>query len=756
MPKLKSPSKTYPKMFPAGYSGSQVLRSALKDGPEQRLYTSGDSGLGGHKNLGTYINGFAVYHGQGSLYSSISGHNPANLSAAVSAVRCQSLSPKKYFVGYEDGRPKYIEGRQEFRCVDFLSGYIKSIKSTTRDLPAAIKTSFSSYENLNSYIIAGKEIFSGYKDLNSILTGGVSFAGSLSADINGVYCHTLTPKKYFVGYEAGIPKFIDGRPRYRCVDFLSGSIQQVYYRDLSGFLYAVPRENRDLSAYLKAILKQEDYNLRVSIKGWGFGQYDLSAYIKGVVYRDLGAFLRSLTHEDLTANLYIIPPKDLSAYLKVWPMESLPARLHGWQTSDLGAVIDWNMKRDLRSYIGTSFPVDLSARMKGWARGVISDLTASFTALLYEDLTAFVRSNYLRDLPAYLFVVEAENLTASLYGWQEYDLSADLLGVYGPHDLRAYINASGGKKDLPGYLKPRAGTRLPTDLPAQIFSSYINDLSAYLKSIEPVDLSAYINTVGSSDNLTASIFPKMVYMTALVSIGTMEHLDLSATINFICNRSGYKDLMSYIRCTYLDDLSASITGYKTPTYTADLAAKIGYADSMVYTEKLPISVSIGSGYLVEDKLPISLSIYKQQALLSAYINGTYMHNSLGASITPVWLQDYEFDNYKSREIVYDLDHYQRVNWYEIVEMYFKSMVTDYFYVGGEKTVYKTDRSERWMLELSSYVPENTALNIRRKLHRVREVYDLDDFNSLDEAIRAAIDYVTSYDYSDLSVSISGS
>lgn len=748
MPILRPP---YPGMFPAGYSGSQIIRSGVMEDPEQRLYSAGDTGLYGHKNLPSSINGFIFFSGVTNLGASIGMHQPQNLSASVIGSYCQTITPKRYIIGYEDGAPQFLETRQRCQCVSFISSYLKSFSQASRSMSAAIKVSFSETKDLETFIIAGKEIFSSYANLTSVISGYGTLLGSLLSSITGVQCQSLGPQQYVIGYEDGVLQFIDGRPKYRCVSFLSGSIRQVFFEDLSASIYVIPRENRNLGAYLNAVFKQEEYNLRGSIKAWQRDiSNDLSAYIKGLVYRDLGVFIRALTHEDLPANVYGVAPKDLSAFIKVWPMRSLPARVRGWQSSDLGATIDWNMKSDLGSYIGTSFPVDLHARLKGWCREATSDLSANVRSFAYKDLPASIRSTYLKDLPAYLFAIVPRDLPARIHGWQEYDLSAELVGVYGPYDLRASINATGGYRDLSAYVKSRIATEVPIDLSASISSYYAKDLSSYIGLIEPSDLSAHITSIGYSDDLPASIFPKMVYMTSLVSISTMEHLDLSSTINFICNKSGYKDFMSYIRCTYLDDLSASIVGYKVPPYSANLLSKVGYAESFIHTDKLPISVSVTSGYQVKDKIPISFSIYKQQAHLSAYINGTYRYNNLGATITPVWLKDYEFDNYKSREIVYDLNHYQTVNWYEIVEMYFKSMVTDYFYVDGEKEVYKTDRAEKWVLELSSYVPENTALNIRRKLHRVKDVYDLSKFNNLDEAVRAAIDYVTSYDYGDIS------
>jgi len=359
----------------------------------------------------------------------------------------------------------------------------------------------------------------------------------------------------------------------------------------------------------------------------------------------------------------------------------------------------------------------------------------------------------LEDLPGYLYCIQPVDLNGLIHGWQESDLGVSIFGRYGPNDLHGYIGVH-SPEDLPatiiadGWILPHYGNLRGVIYGGSVLDQQ-NDLAAYIGVHAPVDLPASITVAGGIGDLPAFIYPKMIYMTGIISVATMEHSDLSAVINFICRSSGYLNLPSYIRCTYLANLASTITGYKIPSYSANLGATIGYADSYVFKDKLPISISIGSGYQIEDQIPIHLQIFKQQAYLAGYIVGTYRYGDMPATLTPVWLEEYSFDNTKSREIVYDINHARQVNWYEVVEMYFKSMVPDYFYVGAERNVYKTDRLDRWVLDISSYIPEDVALNIRRKLHRVKNLYDLTKFSTLDEAIRFAIDYVTSYNYGDM-------
>ena len=510
------------------------------------------------------------------------------------------------------------------------------------------------------------------------------------------------------------------------------------------------KEIRNLPAVLNGILKQEEYNLRATIKAWYRGNYsDLSAELNIVFPKDLFGQIRALRYSNLSAQLNIVPGRDLSAFLKVWPQRDFPARIHGWEERDLTAQIDWNIAKDLPSYIGCHMWQNLTARLKGWVRAATKDLPAYINMIHYSDLPGYIRARPIKNLSAYIFSIAPSDITGSIHGWEERFLPAMINGVYSPYDLHGSI-VGYRPVDLPASITP-SGWTLPYNKNLQsIISCWkTTDITAYIKAIQPVDLSASITVIGGISNLSAFIYPKMIYMTTNISIETMEHKDLSAVINYICQSSGFKNLTSYIRCTYLSDLPVYITGKKYPAYSSDLGATLGYAASTVRIDRLPITVNIGSGYLVEDKLPISLKIYEQYGRLSANITGTPMYSNLGARIYCSWLQEYVFDNIKNREIVYDINHARQINWYEIVEMMFESIVDDYFYVDAEQKVYKTDRLLKWVLDIRSFVPEDVTLNIRRKLHRARQLYDLSRYNTIDEAIRDVIDYVTTYNYGDL-------
>jgi hypothetical protein len=184
------------------------------------------------------------------------------------------------------------------------------------------------------------------------------------------------------------------------------------------------------------------------------------------------------------------------------------------------------------------------------------------------------------------------------------------------------------------------------------------------------------------------------------------------------------------------------------------SARIGFTNQYLAVDTLPLNITISSGfYKVVDKLPLYFQNFNRYVGLDASITGILTASNLGASITADYLDPYSFNNPKYKEIVRKLTYNQIQESFEVVEFSFKSIVDDMFFFSGPQKVYKTDRLDRWILEARSFIPQDTKLNIKRKLHKIKNIYDLTDFNSIDEAMRFAIDYVTAYPVTNLSAYI---
>ena len=535
------------------------------------------------------------------------------------------------------------------------------------------------------------------------------------------------------------------------------------------------------------------FNFRVKLS------YESSGNLQAAIYaqpkKDLSAYINILMSDSLSASIGGELAPDLPAYLKVWPMKQLSSRIYGWDQLDLSAYIYSIQKVNLPAVIGVESPRDLGIILRAWAREVPKDLGAYIRGFAYEDLPVIIRATYLKDLPAYLYCIKPRDLTASIHGYGLIDLPAYLNGIYGPYDLRASINITNNYKDLSAYLDPNTGVREPYDLSAYVKGWGAGNLGAYIYNIACVNLNAYLNTQGYVGDLSASIYPKAIRLTSIISIITMEHLDLSAVVNPSCIWSEPKDLAAYLRCVYKSDLSATLLGKRYDTGTANLCGKVGYADTYSFIDKLPINISIATGsYRFVEKFPISFRFFADTRDIAASITGTYLYEDMPASISGVYLDPHHFANVKNKQKVYKLSASGIAEWFEMVELSFKSIVKSYYYIkitdpykvweeaGSqwvdsnlaqwvesdlgqwvdsntfswtllEDIIWKADRLDKWILDVSSYIPMNIKLGTKRKFHKLKYMYDLTRFSSIDEAVRHAIDFVTDYPEVDFPASI---
>jgi len=558
--------------------------------------------------------------------------------------------------------------------------------------------------------------------------------------------------------------FIDG---YRPIDL--GAYVNIFlsdYRDLSGFIGMHPPA--DISAFIRVIYPPHKNlsafigmhppadllaYLNIFLSDYG----DLPSSIYGWVEKDLPAYIRSMNYQGLPGIINPVPPSDLPAYLKAWPMAALPADIYGWDIKDLAARINAYEYKDLPVYIDMHPWVNLPVYpLRVWAREVPVDLPAFIRPFTYDDLSGILRATYLKHLSAYVHPVVPVNLGAALHGWDLINLSAFVDGVYSDYDLQAVINGVEYLRYLPAYIKAMLATRVPRDLSANVRGWFGRDITANISPIPSANLSAYLAAIGMVGNLSASIRPKVVRLTSIVSVSTMEHIDLSAIINPHCFYSEPRDLLAYIRCVHRRDLGATVLSKKYDTVAINLSASVGFASSYTFKDKLPITLNVSTdSYFYEDKFPIGLHIYDSEVNITAYIKATPRYRDLSAYIAAVGLEDYHFDVVKNKEKVYNLSYMGVFESFETVELSFKSIVEDYVYSDAGSAAWKKNRMDKWILGIQSFIPANTALGIKRKLHKFKSLYDLYRVESIDEAVRLAIEYVTSYPYVNFPASING-
>ena len=586
---------------------------------------------------------------------------------------------------------------------------------------------------------------------------------NLSASINvmqryqdSTYTFLKYCEQYVIGYHSKGVQIIKGKCYY-------GGI-----RDLGATIIAKlpPSGTSDLTAtvhsYVVSDLTADIYSIRgVDLGGLivGHPPVNLTAFIRGLVFRNLSASLNVMLYKDLSAVLNTIQPEDLSAYLKVWPQTDIYGSIYGWQEKDLGAYVNVIFSRDLSASISAHISKDLKASLKGWVIEDTHNLNASVFSYGLNDLPALIRGSEFFDLSGYLFPVLPKNLQAYIRGWQASDLSITLIGDDWPWNLTASITGSGSFSTLSANIKTVTVSGARGDLQAYILTTRgLENLSARIKTIYTSNLSAYIDTGRDIKNISASIKPKMIRLTGIISIITMEHKDLSVTISTPCFYSDFRDLSSYLRPVFLSNLGAIIRVLNPISVFSDLSVRLGYAAGYVVQDKLPINLNIAPAleslmYRVEDKLKLYLNIYKSTGVLNAFIFGELRSVDFPAYIYGVDLQPHDFEGYTGREKVYSHTYSQVVLDHEDVVIEFEDIVKDYIYSSGGNIVAKTDRYQHFLTKISSYYSKTTSEIFNRKLHKVKTLYDLRKFNNIDDAVKYAIEYVTSYPYASISAYI---
>jgi len=374
---------------------------------------------------------------------------------------------------------------------------------------------------------------------------------------------------------------------------------------------------------------------------------------------------------------------------------------------------------------------------------------------------------YLANLPAFIDVYKELGL--------EKNLSASLVGGYGPYDIQAFINAI-PFKTLSAYIKGFKGIQIPSNLGAGVESYYATDLGATIDLTLPINLSAYLNAVGQSVNLSASIIPKVIYLKRAINVALLEHKDLKALVNFMCFASEYKNLAGYLKAIYKLDLKGYIIGWygnmadnvidlkcyiNTAAYDVEDVVDIRFVSSSTQDRYSIFKLKFGllDKYMVFDTLRIIYGSY--YALdLSATIYGMFTSSDLGASLTPIF--DYNYSELppwikpKTHEIVINLTRFEE-QWQRTVELMFETYGDDafrYFYVGGENRIYRVDRSRHWVVWAKSYKEVSDSMIERRDV-RHKYLFRMSDYKNIDEAIRDLIDRVSSYRRAHLGAYING-
>lgn len=598
----------------------------------------------------------------------------------------------------------------------------------------------------------------------------------MQADTNPTYSYTKSCPKYVIGYNDGSIQIMYGKCLYGGIRSLQSAIYSYHAKDLNVsigihnpvYLSALIRGSKSIVLDFYALIHgYDDRSLVVTTKG---GHYPVDLYAGIFVEQRLSRNLNSFIHVwherylqanitallpiDLSAIISLIQPGELTAYLNTISVYSLPTYLYAWQIKDLGAFLNQMFNCDISAkvYGRDDMYKNLSGRLKGYV-STFSDLLTLVGGVVFENLTALVRAKYFRNITAFLYPVQPKDIHAILQVYHIYDLTSTVIGEDYPYYLNASIHPTGIFNTLQAIISCIKDYK---NLKVSIHSFETSLLNAKVNASNCEILTAYLNAVGNSSSLHAMIYPKMIRLTTVVNISTMEHSNISATVNASCYYSTYRNLQALIDVKYKSELYAYIRAIGVYE-NKNLTGKIGYTDSYTTLDKLKLSINIyPTLYYTMDKLKLNISFINTQNILNAYIRGTLRYSGLNASITAASITKYTHGfSIKNREKVIENTYDGKLKSFQIVEMSFRSIVSEYYYSSDGDCAWKSNKFNRWMLDISSFLPSNIALSLKRRLHKVTTLYNLRKFDSVDEAIKFAIDYVTSTPSKDLLGAIKG-
>ena len=492
--------------------------------------------------------------------------------------------------------------------------------------------------------------------------------------------------------------------------------------NLAAYLKQAVTSQRDLSEYVN-VFQSSQVNLRETLKGWKReASYDIFKVIKGIIktYADFPSYIKSTEQDflDLIGDIF-----------KIWQHNNfnLNKTIHGWQEKDLGYFI--------------------------WA-------------FHYKDLPVSVRSTYLYDLSAILSVISPKDLSANVMGWAYYNLKMSIFSDNRAGDIKANIYGI-PPRDLAVFIQTRKEIERVLDLKVTIERFPRIDLQYLINAIAPMDLNALIFAKGYVSNLQCLIYPKVVFVKTLINVSYLENRDLKASINFPCFNSSYRDLNYTLYSMHSVGLKAILFGtdgsniknlrilINASDYLVQNKINVSYFNQIQPSTRLVVSCNKQQPTYYMDKLKVSHGGASVYSSIGASITGNYLTSDLSISILPYINPHYVELNTKYRVITLKLNNNQE-EWRRYVEVAFNDYVKSYYYFSGNQRAYKEFKDERWEVRVQGYSLLNLPEGVDRSKVRTKYIFNLNNYDSIDAAIRDMIDRVTTFKQVDLSGQIFGS
>lgn len=534
-----------------------------------------------------------------------------------------------------------------------------------------------------------------------------------------------------------------------------------YFTDLIAYINIVNRDNKDLSSTLWSYQVGSPKDLSGYLWPYFFGNVNLAGLLHGWDETNLGAYIDLIPGINLLAILNVIEIRNLPGFIvgEWW---------HGY--ADLNAVIPKIFQRPL---------ANLSASMHGWAEFF---LQAYLNPMQPKDLNAYIFSgtfNTPKDLSAFIMSNPLGELQGIIHGWDMYHLPAYIIGGFSPSDLQAAIYGT-ASINFPAYIAGFGGVQVPFNLRASVEAFFITNLSASIGLIHPFNLNATLIAYGKTLDLAAQIVPKTILIRRSIQVALLEHINLSAYINYMCGNSASVNLSAYLYAYMKKELGAIIWGWygsttdsilnlgayiNTGVYIVQDSLKpisfVGLSERLKFT-KLDVYFNTDNYFTVFNRLPVYFGNLKKLNL-GAYVDGILTAKNLSASLTPIF--DWNYTDLppwiipKTHEVVLDIERMEE-QWRRFIEIMFDNSAEDsnedknfvYFYVNGTQKVYRLDRDRHWTVWVKSYIKDDDDM-IERRMVRYKYGFNMSKYTTIDEAVRDLIDRVSVYRHYNLPANI---
>lgn len=492
---------------------------------------------------------------------------------------------------------------------------------------------------------------------------------------------------------------------------LQGTIQAVQVSEIYGTLEAVPPVS--ISGSISGILYK-----------------DIIGHISGFDYESISGSYQGYLKQDLLGKISGKDHKDLSGFTKGYIGINVENNIYGYIKEKIastntisGTVSGVYYKEILGSVTGTLSGVDIGGQISGALFEGALIGTVSPTGSL-NTLLGNIRAGY-GGIP--------NTLSGNISGWG----SDYILGRYVP-DLNSTLVG-----EIEG---------IHIDISDIVGTLQVVQESSISGNINPNNRDLLFGSISSilPQDLYGIITPDVYYIDSSIPINTYLVQDLFGFINAddCVFKSSFRDLQGYISGVNYADLYGSLIAIAGQYASVKNYITTTIKNRSIYEDWILIVTDTPALY--ENYIPITVT---QSPLsdLHGYIEGLHASKTLSGTIMPVYISSVAREGVPIGRLVNT-----KTGDIKLLRLFFKGSANTFYYSSINHKSYSANSEDSLIVVAESYTKDEleseSLLDIKRNIRRC-EVNNLQDFTSIDEAIKYAITCAANQIHSDLSASI---